>query len=850
MSNLSSVLQNVPLFKSVAPEQLQKLAASMVEQKFSPGQSFFSQGDADSGFYVITSGEAEVRAVDIQSLLTTGARCQLTKSTRIGEKTYPAKTIGVIDKYDPKRNYPYTFRIEADGARGRVSDGELLPLEGGSQPEEKTVAVLRPGDYCGEQAILKQQLRGATIRASVNSQVPCVTQVLSRERFLQLDIHHMVKFPERKAVRAVDLEFQERVKPKQDTTKTQQQSDWLKDAISKNQTLRDMGIHLENHVDAMVSVAYQQTVKQGDIVMQGGDLFATEFYVIQEGSFEVVMDRSSTSHTTAEAGLQGSENERMVEENLKKACAGAGGSFGEIALLHMSPREATVRCSSPSATLWVIDRLAFKSLLHQVYADEIKKVVGLVNEIPVFNCLLHDERELLAETLYQKHYLKGEFISKKGSPLDMFFIVMNGVVNVDGVLIDCHPHPKGDLKCGRGIYFGEDSLVTGASGTHTVVAHSDDVDILCLSKRDFERILMPLQDLMNAHESGGGNRQGAGGMPALPNGPQGGAASKVPAGCSLQTLERIGVLGIGGFGYVTLEGFKNETFALKKISKAYIMKSKMEKSIMNEKRIHYMCNSDFIVKLYATYKDASSLFLLIEPALGGELYHTYHKNRFHGSGTKGRFYVSTAIAAFDHLHSMKVLYRDLKPENLLLAHDGMCKMTDMGLAKQTAGKTYTSCGTPDYFAPEIILHSGYNESVDWWTVGVLTHELLSGHAPFESANPQQTYAKVRRGVSCVSFPYEKNYPEAVEFVKSLLNREPNQRLAMLPGGSDNCKKHPFYTAFDFSWEKFMNKQFPVPYKPNVAGPRDLSNFQQRPDATPKKFDMEYVDPKNGWDDDW
>lgn len=517
----------------------------------------------------------------------------------------------------------------------------------------------------------------------------------------------------------------------------------------------------------------------------------------------------------------------------------------------MAPREATVKCISQTSTVWVIDRLAFKSLLYSSRKDEMKKIVTLINEIPVFNCLLHDERELLAETLYSKHYIKDEFIMKKGSPVEMFFIVMNGVVNVDGVLIDCHPHPKGDIQCGRGMYFGEDSLIQGIAGTHTVVAHSDDVDVVYLSKRDFEHILGPLGDLILHHETKPGQeRASRTRLPEAQNLAPGHRSDQIPASLNLGTISRVGVLGIGGFGYVTLEKYESKAYALKKISKAYILKSKMQKSIMNEKRIHFMCNSDFIVRLYATFKDATALYLLVEPALGGELYHTYHKNRFHGSGTKARFYVSAALVALDHLHQKKVLYRDLKPENLLLDHQGVCKMTDMGLAKQCVGKTYTSCGTPDYFAPEIIAHAGYTESVDWWTVGVLTHELLSGHAPFESPNPQQTYAKVRRGVSCVSFPYEKNYPEAVEYVKSMLNREPAQRLASLPGGIENCKRHPFYTAFDFNWDRFLNQTMAVPYKPQVNGAFDLSNFKQREDATPKKFDLEYVDPKNGWDDDW
>merc|ERR1712048_575368 len=98
------------------------------------------------------------------------------------------------------------------------------------------------------------------------------------------------------------------------------------------------------------------------------------------------------------------------------------------------------------------------------------------------------------------------------------------------------------------------------------------------------------------------------------------------------------------------------------------------------------------------------------------------------------------------------IFRDLKPENLLLNDKGQVKLTDMGLAKVVVGKTYTTCGTPDYFAPELIASKGHTHAVDWWTLGILTFELMVGHPPFESATPMQIYQKVTKGIDEVAFP--------------------------------------------------------------------------------------------------
>jgi len=284
---------------------------------------------------------------------------------------------------------------------------------------------------------------------------------------------------------------------------------------------------------------------------------------------------------------------------------------------------------------------------------------------------------------------------------------------------------------------------------------------------------------------------------------------------------------------------------MKALSKGYIVKCGMQQAVMSEKNIQYSCNSSFIIKLYDTYNGTKTLYLLLEIALGGELYATYNKKGFHGSERHAKFYIAGTVFAFDHLHSLKIIYRDLKPENLLLNEEGHVKLTDMGLAKVAVGKTFTTCGTPDYFAPEVIKSQGHTQAVDWWALGILVFELMSGQPPFQAATPMQTYQKIQEGIKKVSFPPTVQ-GECAALVKALCEKDPVERLAMRKDGSQNIKKHKWYKGFD--WTKMEDQTLIAPYEPPVRSKNDSSNFSARKEDMPPS--MDYVDDGTGWDADF
>merc|ERR1711924_582307 len=155
-----------------------------------------------------------------------------------------------------------------------------------------------------------------------------------------------------------------------------------------------------------------------------------------------------------------------------------------------------------------------------------------------------------------------------------------------------------------------------------------------------------------------------------------------------------------------------------------------------------------------------------------------------------------------------------------------------GLAKFCIGKTFTTCGTPDYFAPEVISSQGHNKAVDWWCLGILIYELMSGNPPFEAPAPMQIYGKVMKGIGKVRFP-SKCEGDVGQLIRALLTKEPTERLPMKPGGTKLLREHKWYK--DFDWGACFSLKMPPPYKPVVKSKTDIANFNARKEDMPRQI---------------
>jgi len=279
-------------------------------------------------------------------------------------------------------------------------------------------------------------------------------------------------------------------------------------------------------------------------------------------------------------------------------------------------------------------------------------------------------------------------------------------------------------------------------------------------------------------------------------------------------------LGTGSFGRVHLVRYKNDGkyYAMKVLKKAEIVKMKQVEHTVNEKNILEQLDHPFLVEMLGTFQDANNLYFVMEYVQGGELF-SYLRRCGRFPNHVARFYAAEVVLAFEYLHNKDVIYRDLKPENLLISLRGHIKITDFGFAKYVPDVTWTLCGTPDYLAPEIIQSRGYGKAVDWWALGVLIYEMLAGHPPFYDEDHFKLYEKI---LACRPKFAPHFDPTAKDLVKRLLSADLTKRYGNLRSGVQDIKRHKWFAGVD--WDKLTRGEITAPYVPPVKGEGDTSNF--------------------------
>ena len=285
------------------------------------------------------------------------------------------------------------------------------------------------------------------------------------------------------------------------------------------------------------------------------------------------------------------------------------------------------------------------------------------------------------------------------------------------------------------------------------------------------------------------------------------------------------LVGQGAFGKVFQVRKKDSgaIYAMKVMKKERIVEKDQAEYTRAERDILTAVTHPFIVSLRYSFQTTSKLYLILEFINGGHLFfQLYQQGTFGDELTK--FYISEICLAIGHLHSLRIMHRDLKPENILVDHDGHVKITDFGLAKRIVDdkRANSLAGSIDYMAPEILNAKGHGKTADWWSVGVLMFEMLSGTLPFKGKNKQAVQKAI-----CSEKVKVPNYfqPEAVGLIKGLLAKDPSMRLGRGDDGTADIKSHKYFKGVD--WAKIAAKANPPPFKPNVHGEHCTANFDTR-----------------------
>jgi len=457
-----------------------------------------------------------------------------------------------------------------------------------------------------------------------------------------------------------------------------------------------------------------------------------------------------------------------------------------------------------------LKREDFKTILgslSEVFLGNFKRKV--LDSVELLKPLQPGDRELLLEILEEVVLDEGATVIEQGTTGTHFYIIKTGsvAVHIDGNEVK---------QLFRGDHFGERALLT-EENTAASIKVRERTELMKLGKAQFEKMLGPLEEILQKERLTREREL---------------ERQKVPK-MRWEDLKEIATLGEGSFGRVKLMLHKpdKQAYALKCLQKGQLVRYQQVEHVVNEKRVLQQCDHPFILRLVSTFNGRNEIYMMLELALGGELFsHLRLVGKF--AEPTGALYGAMVTSAFAYLHARKIAHRDLKPENLLFDKDGFLKLVDFGFAKYIKDRTWTLCGTPEYLAPEIISNKGHNHGADWWTLGVLIYEMLVGQPPFMAESQIDTYHKIMRG----KYKVPANFTKASkDIISKLLCHNPAARLGTWRGGSKDVINHEFFSSIN--WATLEAKKVQVPYVPKISNSLDTSNF----DAYPSSND------NNQWD---
>ncbi|CAB3987975.1 kinase C delta type-like isoform X1 [Paramuricea clavata] len=306
--------------------------------------------------------------------------------------------------------------------------------------------------------------------------------------------------------------------------------------------------------------------------------------------------------------------------------------------------------------------------------------------------------------------------------------------------------------------------------------------------------------------------------------PRTSSVSKSMKKYSLNDFTFLKVLGKGSFGKVLLSELKSngQVYAIKALKKDVVLEDDDVECTMIERRVLSIASRHpFLTAIICAFQSKEHLFFVMEYVNGGDLmFHIQAAGKF--DDYRSCFYTAEIVCGLEFLHSLGIIYRDLKLDNVLMDSKGHIKIADFGMCKEKIlddAKTSTFCGTPDYIAPEILKGQKYDSSVDWWSLGVLLYEMLIGQSPFAGEDEEDLFDSICRD--------KVHYPKwvsqsAVSCMVQLLERNIGERLGYKAGKNGDIRRHEFFAKLN--WRQLEARRIEAPFKPKIRSPRDVENF--------------------------
>ena len=385
----------------------------------------------------------------------------------------------------------------------------------------------------------------------------------------------------------------------------------------------------------------------------------------------------------------------------------------------------------------------------------------------------------LIDLIHIENYKDGEKIIKEGIHGDKFYIVKSGQVEI--FQRNIYLRTLNSME-----YFGERALLTNEVRSATVTAKGD-VELYCLDKDNFKSNLSNLMlNYLNIslylHDET----------------------------VTLQDLLFIKEIGKGNYGSVSLVMNKKTKFpyAIKAICKNLIIKDDLAENILLEKNIILKIDHPFIVKLVKSLKDENNIYFLLEYVKGKELFEVI-RDIGYLSKEQTNFYIASIMTAINYLHERKIIYRDIKPENIMVIKNGYLKLIDFGTAKEIEDRTKTIIGTPHYMAPEVILGREYSFPVDFWSISICMYEFYCGEVPFgeREEDPMEIYFAIINNELDFNEKNVKIDKEFKHIMKKMLDKNPSNRLSNF----HSIKNQAWFK--DFNWDELSNLNLKAPYIP-------------------------------------